>query len=445
MIAPPSVPDVDGELEGTTVGEVVRTHAGLVAGDAAATVDRATAVAGGDVRLAGAVGAVLGDDLRLLAEATARRSGCACRPAATCRRRTRSRTAWPAMPGSRCSPIPAATSIAALNSFGEARAFRLPPDSFAGSPSYPIAGAATPVAGGGAGLGAIGTGQCTALCLNLQRKTHRSHLANCRNWAIGRSRLTVGPRPYTPGVNAASAVHLHVHSEYSLLDGACKVDALAARAAELGDAGARPDRPRRAERRGRVLQGLPQARRQADPRASRPTSATTAPSATSARYERNHLTLLARDGDGFKNLIKLSSLAYLEGFRGGKANVDLELLERHSRGRDRAVGLHAVALLPAADRGSRFRGARARGSADQHLRRRQLLLRGPEERHSRAGQGQRGDRARRTAVRPAAGRRRPTSTTCAARITTLTRRCSASRPNRRWPSRNCASTPTSSI
>ena len=33
---------------------------------------------------------------------------------------------------------------------------------------------------------------------------------------------------------SAGAVHLHVHSEYSLLDGACKIDALAARAAELG-------------------------------------------------------------------------------------------------------------------------------------------------------------------------------------------------------------------
>jgi DNA polymerase III subunit alpha len=32
----------------------------------------------------------------------------------------------------------------------------------------------------------------------------------------------------------ASAVHLHVHSEYSLLDGACKIDALAERAASFG-------------------------------------------------------------------------------------------------------------------------------------------------------------------------------------------------------------------
>src|SRR6201986_4213626 len=35
-------------------------------------------------------------------------------------------------------------------------------------------------------------------------------------------------------MSSPAAVHLHAHSEYSLLDGACSIDALAARAAELG-------------------------------------------------------------------------------------------------------------------------------------------------------------------------------------------------------------------
>ena len=35
-------------------------------------------------------------------------------------------------------------------------------------------------------------------------------------------------------MGTAACAHLHVHSEYSLLDGACKIDALAARAAEFG-------------------------------------------------------------------------------------------------------------------------------------------------------------------------------------------------------------------
>src|SRR4051812_37735527 len=50
------------------------------------------------------------------------------------------------------------------------------------------------------------------------------------------------------------------------------------------------------------------------------------------RYERNHLTLLARSDEGFRNLVKLSSAGYLEGFRRGKANVDLDLLSRYSEG-----------------------------------------------------------------------------------------------------------------
>ena len=50
------------------------------------------------------------------------------------------------------------------------------------------------------------------------------------------------------------------------------------------------------------------------------------------RVERNHLTLLAATTTGFRNLVKLTSAGFLEGFRRGKANVDMELLDRHSDG-----------------------------------------------------------------------------------------------------------------
>jgi DNA polymerase-3 subunit alpha len=50
------------------------------------------------------------------------------------------------------------------------------------------------------------------------------------------------------------------------------------------------------------------------------------------RYERNHLTLLAENNTGFANLVALSSEGFLEGYHRGKANVDMELLERHSEG-----------------------------------------------------------------------------------------------------------------
>jgi DNA polymerase-3 subunit alpha len=51
-----------------------------------------------------------------------------------------------------------------------------------------------------------------------------------------------------------------------------------------------------------------------------------------ARYERNHLTLLAASDKGFANLVKLTSAGFLEGFSRGKANVDMELLAAHAEG-----------------------------------------------------------------------------------------------------------------
>ena len=50
------------------------------------------------------------------------------------------------------------------------------------------------------------------------------------------------------------------------------------------------------------------------------------------RYERNHLTLLAENDVGFRNLVELSSEGFLEGMHRGKANIDMELLDRHSDG-----------------------------------------------------------------------------------------------------------------
>ena len=71
-----------------------------------------------------------------------------------------------------------------------------------------------------------------------------------------------------------------------------------------------------------------------------------------------------------------------------------------------------------------------RRRADAGLRPRERLLRGPEERHRRPGQGQRGDRADRARGRAGRWSAPATSTTCAARTTTTTRRCCACRPSR---------------
>ncbi len=129
-----------------------------------------------------------------------------------------------------------------------------------------------------------------------------------------------------------TAVHLHVHSEYSLLDGACKIDKLAARAAELGmpalgltDHGVMNGAVEhyKACRAAGIKPIIGLEAYMVDDRKATPTA---------TRYERNHLTLLASSDTGFRNLVALSSAAFLEGFSRGKANVDMELLDRYSEG-----------------------------------------------------------------------------------------------------------------
>jgi DNA polymerase-3 subunit alpha len=141
----------------------------------------------------------------------------------------------------------------------------------------------------------------------------------------------------------AAAVHLHVHSEYSLLDGACQIERkdpdgkviarpLADRAAELGmpalgltDHGVMNgavDHYKACREAGiKPIIGL-EAYLVDDVRAVK----------DQTRYERNHLTLLAASSEGFSNLVKLSSASYLEGFSRGKANVDARMLDRHAGG-----------------------------------------------------------------------------------------------------------------
>ncbi len=132
-------------------------------------------------------------------------------------------------------------------------------------------------------------------------------------------------------MSTPSAVHLHVHSEYSLLDGACKIEKLAARCAELG-------MPALGLTDHGVLNGAVEFYKACRKHDVKPILGLEAYLCDNrldrekVRYERNHLTLLARNDEGFGNLIKLSSLGFLEGFRRGQANVDMELLDRHSAG-----------------------------------------------------------------------------------------------------------------
>src|ERR1700757_3923675 len=126
-----------------------------------------------------------------------------------------------------------------------------------------------------------------------------------------------------------ACAHLHVHSEYSLLDGACKTDALAARAAEFGQ-------PALGLTDHGVMNGAVElyqacARHGVKPIIGCEIYFVGAPPA-GGRGERNHLTLLAADDAGYRNLVKLSSAGFLEGLQRGKPTVDLGQLEPYSPG-----------------------------------------------------------------------------------------------------------------
>jgi len=133
-------------------------------------------------------------------------------------------------------------------------------------------------------------------------------------------------------VSNPAAVHLHAHSEYSLLDGACKIDAMAARAAELGQ-------PALGLTDHGVMNGAVDLYKACKKHGIKPIIGLEAylvddvkAIKEQTRYERNHLTLLAESDAGFANLVKLTSAGFLEGFSRGKANVDMEMLAAHSEG-----------------------------------------------------------------------------------------------------------------
>jgi DNA polymerase-3 subunit alpha len=127
-----------------------------------------------------------------------------------------------------------------------------------------------------------------------------------------------------------SAAHLHVHSEYSLLDGAAKIDSLAERAAAFGQ-------PALGLTDHGVMNGAVELYKAAKKHGIKPILGVEAylcddVKSEATRFERNHLTLLARDDEGFRNLVKLSSAGFLEGYKRGKPNVDMGILAKHSAG-----------------------------------------------------------------------------------------------------------------
>jgi DNA polymerase III subunit alpha len=131
-------------------------------------------------------------------------------------------------------------------------------------------------------------------------------------------------------VSTSACAHLHVHSEYSLLDGACKIDKLAARAAEF-------EQPALGLTDHGVMNGSIELYKACRKHGVKPIVGLEAyfvddRSIREGKIERNHLTLLAQSDEGFRNLTKLSSAGFLEGLHRGKPGVDMELLQRYSGG-----------------------------------------------------------------------------------------------------------------
>jgi DNA polymerase-3 subunit alpha len=130
-------------------------------------------------------------------------------------------------------------------------------------------------------------------------------------------------------VSSSNCAHLHVHSEYSLLDGACKIDALAERAARFGQ-------PALGLTDHGVMNGAVELYKACAKHGVKPIVGCEIylvdDHTATGKTERNHLTLLAADDRGYRNLVKLSSAGFLEGLQRGKPTVDLAQVERHAEG-----------------------------------------------------------------------------------------------------------------
>ena len=124
-----------------------------------------------------------------------------------------------------------------------------------------------------------------------------------------------------------SFTHLHVHSEYSLLDGVCRISRLVEKAKELGQSAlAITDHG--------VMYGVIDFYKECKKQEIKPILGCEVYVSPRSRFDKtfeldreySHLILLCENNQGYSNLMKLVSLGFTEGFY-NKPRVDHELLE----------------------------------------------------------------------------------------------------------------------
>ena len=129
-----------------------------------------------------------------------------------------------------------------------------------------------------------------------------------------------------------SFAHLHVHSEYSLLDGACRIDRLVSAAKDLGQTAlAITDHG--------VMYGVVDFYRACKKQGIKPVIGCEVYVAPRSRFDKTfdldkeyfHLVLLCENNKGYENLIKIVSKGFVDGFY-NKPRVDMELLEQYHEG-----------------------------------------------------------------------------------------------------------------
>ena len=127
-------------------------------------------------------------------------------------------------------------------------------------------------------------------------------------------------------------VHLHVHTQYSLLDGACRIDRLVEKVRALGQ-------PAVAVTDHGVMYGAIELYKAAKQAGVKPIIGCEVYVAPRTRFDKErrldsspyHMVLLCENAEGYQNLIALVSKAYIEGFY-SKPRVDDELLRQHHKG-----------------------------------------------------------------------------------------------------------------